>query len=322
MLRALLALVALLVLGVLAIFATSAADPVDAVALIERRIGVPLESSAVETNGIRLHVVSAGPADGTPFVLLHGFPEFWAAWAGQIAPLARAGFRVIAPDQRGYAASDKPDAIAAYRMEVLERDVLGLLDALGHESACLAGHDLGAWVAWHLVILHPERFRAAVIFNSMHPQVERPADDGKIGWHRTLARIPVLPELVARFGNWRIPVGVLRDTSRPGTFDEETLAAYRYAWHRERAMRTMAFWWRGWDAHPRELPDPAIVDVPVLLVWGLQDAFIPLADPEASLAFLPRGEVVELPEAGHWLLHEQPEQTSRLLVDFCSRASG
>lgn len=319
MLRILLVLAALLALAVLAIFATSAADPVDAVARVERRIGVPLESSSVETNGVRLHVVFAGPVDGPAVVLLHGFPEFWMAWEGQIAPLARAGLRVVVPDQRGYNASDKPDEVSAYRMEALENDVLGLIDALGRERAYLAGHDLGAWVAWHLAILHPERIRAAVIFNSMHPQVERPTDDGKIGWHRPLARIPVLPELVARFGNWRVPVGVLRDTSRPGTFDEGMLAAYRYAWHRDHAIRTMAWWWRAWDAHPRVLPVPAIVPVPVRLVWGLEDAFIPLSDPDASLAFLPRGEVVQLPDTGHWLLHEEPEETGRLLVEFFSR---
>ncbi len=319
MLRILVALTALLALGVFAIFATSAADPVDAVARIERAIGVPLESSSVETNGIRLHLVSAGPEDGPPVVLLHGFPEFWAAWEGQIAPLARAGFRVLVPDQRGYNASDKPAEISAYRMEALEDDILGLLDALGHESAFLAGHDLGAFVAWHLVILHPERIRSAVIFNSSHPQAERSGDDEKIGWHRTLARIPVLPELVSRFGNWRIPVAVLRDTSRPGTFDDERLAAYRYAWHRDRAIKYMAYWWRGFHAHPRELPERAVVRIPIRLVWGLQDAFIPLSDPEASLALLPQGEVTLLPDAGHWLLHEETEETSRLLVEFFSR---
>src|SRR3990172_5332790 len=165
-LRILAMMLALLALGVLAIFAASAAPPVDAVAEGQRAIGVPLESSRVETNGIRLHVVRAGPEDGPPVVLLHGFPEFWVAWQAQIAPLARAGFRVIVPDQRGYNASDKPAQVEAYRMQALEDDVLGLLDAFGYETAFLAGHDLGAWVAWHLVIFHPERFRRAVIFNS------------------------------------------------------------------------------------------------------------------------------------------------------------
>ena len=318
------ALLALIAVGIVAIFATSAAPPVDAVAEAERALGIPLESRQVETNGIRLHVVAAGPADGPPVVLLHGFPEFWAAWEGQIAPLARAGFRVLVPDQRGHNASDKPADLEAYRLEELENDIVGLLDALGHESAFLAGHDLGARVSWHLLIFHPDRFRRAVIFNSGHPQGPpdgEPEEDEekKIGWHRTLAQIPYLPELVARFGNWRLPTRVLRNTSRPGTFDDARLAAYRYAWHRDHAIATMAAWLRAWRVFPRALPERAVVRVPTRLVWGLQDAFIDLDDPAPALALIEQGEIVELPDVGHWLLHEEPEETARLLVEFFSR---
>jgi pimeloyl-ACP methyl ester carboxylesterase len=318
------ALLAGLAVAIAAIFATSAAPPVDAVAEAERALGIPLESRRVETNGIRLHVVMAGPADGPPVVLLHGFPEFWAAWQGQIAPLARAGFRVLVPDQRGYNASDKPAELEAYRLEELENDIVGMLDALGYESAYLAGHDVGAWVAWHLLIFHPERFRRAVIFNSGHPQGPpdgQPEEDEeeKIGWHRTLAQIPYLPELAARFGNWRLPTRVLRSTSRPGTFDDARLAAYRYAWHRDHAIATMAAWLRARRVFPRELPVPAVVRVPTRLVWGLQDAFIDLDDPAPALARIETGELVELPDAGHWLLHEEPEETARLLVEYFSR---
>jgi pimeloyl-ACP methyl ester carboxylesterase len=316
-------LLALVVLGVAAIFVTSAAPLVDAVAEAERALGIPLESRRVETNGIRLHVVLAGPADGPPVVLLHGFPEFWSAWQGQIAPLARAGFRVVVPDQRGHNASDKPTGLEAYRMEVLEDDIVGLLDALGYEKSFLAGHDLGAWVSWHLLIFHPERFRKAVIFNSGHPQgpPDGPPDEdeeGKIGWHRSLAQIPYLPELVARFGNWRLPTRVLRNTSRPGTFDDARMRAYRYAWHRDHAIATMASWLRAWRVHPRALPERAVVRVPTRLVWGLEDAFIDLDDPAPALALIEQGELVELPGVGHWLLHEEPEETARLMVEYFS----
>lgn len=320
-LRTVAVIVALLAAAVAAIFLTSRAGPVDAVAELARALQIPLASSFVETDGVRLHVVEAGPADGPPVVLLHGFPEFWLAWEGQIAPLARAGFRVLVPDQRGHNASDKPEAISAYRMEALENDILGLLDARGYRNAFLAGHDLGAWVAWHLVLLHPERIRAAVIFNANHPQAELPsaADDDKIGWHRTLAQIPYLPELVSRFGNWRLPVSVMRDTSRPGTFPDEKLRAYRYAWHRDHAIASMASWLRAWREYPREKPERAIDRVPTRLVWGMQDAFIPLSDPTPSLALMQGGEVVQLPDVGHWLLHEEPEETARLMIEFFRR---
>lgn len=311
--------VALLALGISAIFASSKAPPVDAVAELQEELGIPLASLSVQTNGIRLHVVVAGPEDGPPVLLLHGLPEFWLAWRGQIAPLVRAGFRVLIPDQRGYNASYKPQALESYRMEALENDVVGLLDAFGYESAFLAGHDVGASVAWRLLIFFPKRFRKAVLFNSNHPQAElRNPNDGKIGWHRTLAQIPYLPEIAARFDNWRLPIATMRETSRPGTFDDASLAAYRYAWHREHAMSTMALWLRAWRVFPRELPQPARVSVPTRLVWGLQDAFVDLSDPAPSLALLDAGDLVELPDAGHWLLHEEPEETARLMIEFFS----
>src|SRR6185437_305408 len=104
------------------------------------------EHPTIPANGVRLHVVVAGPADGPLVVLLHGFPDFWYGWRRQIGPLAAAGYRVIAPDQRGYNLSEKPRGVAAYGLDRLAGDVLGLLDALGRERAFLVGHDWGGAV--------------------------------------------------------------------------------------------------------------------------------------------------------------------------------
>ena len=98
----------------------------------------------IAANGIRLHVIEAGPEDGPLVLLLHGFPEFWYGWSQQIAPLAAAGFRVVVPDQRGYGLSDKPMGVRAYNLDELALDVVGLIDALGREKAHVAGHDWAA----------------------------------------------------------------------------------------------------------------------------------------------------------------------------------
>ena len=124
---------------------------------------IPLEDGFIGTNGIRLHVVQAGPKDGPAVVLLHGFPEFWRGWARQIEPLAAAGYRVIVPDQRGYNLSDVPKGAKAYSMEELGKDITGLLDALGHKDCFLAGHDWGAVVAWGVALTYPERVRRLAI---------------------------------------------------------------------------------------------------------------------------------------------------------------
>ncbi len=114
----------------------------------------------VETNGIRMHCVEHGTG---PLVLLcHGFPESWYSWRHQIQALAAAGFRVVAPDMRGYGQTDRPEPVEAYTMFHLVGDMVGLLDALGAEHAVIAGHDWGAPVAWHAALLRPDRFRAVI----------------------------------------------------------------------------------------------------------------------------------------------------------------
>src|SRR5260370_13779059 len=114
----------------------------------------------VETNGIRMHVAEAG--SGPLAVLLHGFPESWYSWRHQLSALSEAGFHVVAPDQRGYGQTDRPEAIDAYSVFDLVGDVIGLIDALGEESAVVVGHDWGAPVAWSTALFRPERVRGVV----------------------------------------------------------------------------------------------------------------------------------------------------------------
>jgi len=114
----------------------------------------------IETNGIRMHVAEQG--EGPLVVLCHGFPESWYSWRHQLAALAEAGFRVVAPDMRGYGQTDAPTEIEGYTQLHLVGDMVGLLDALGAKSAVIVGHDWGAPVAWHAALLRPDRFRAVI----------------------------------------------------------------------------------------------------------------------------------------------------------------
>src|SRR5262245_11674109 len=114
----------------------------------------------VETNGLRMHIAEQG--QGPLVVLCHGFPESWYSWRHQLPALADAGFHAVAPDMRGYGQTDRPEAIDQYTLLHLVGDMVGLLDALGAESAVIAGHDWGAPVAWHAALLRPDRFRAVI----------------------------------------------------------------------------------------------------------------------------------------------------------------
>lgn len=114
----------------------------------------------IETNGLRMHLAEAGKG---PLVLLcHGWPESWYSWRHQLVALAEAGYHAVAPDQRGYGQTDRPQAIDQYTLLHLVGDMVGLLDALGASSAVIAGHDWGAPVAWHAALLRPDRFRAVI----------------------------------------------------------------------------------------------------------------------------------------------------------------
>jgi pimeloyl-ACP methyl ester carboxylesterase len=135
----------------------------------------------VETNGIRVHVAEQG--DGPLVLLLHGFPESWYSWRHQLTALAAAGYRAVAPDQRGYGQTDRPEQVDQYTLLHLVGDAVGLLDALDAESAVVVGHDWGAPVAWHAALMRPDRFRA-VIGLSVPYWPRRPAHPSR-GWPQT-----------------------------------------------------------------------------------------------------------------------------------------
>ena len=123
-------------------------------------MSVEIRHRTVDSNGIRMHLAEAG--EGPVVVLCHGFPESWYSWRHQLVALAEAGYHAVAPDQRGYGQTDRPEAIEAYTLLHLVGDIVGVLDALGAPTAVVVGHDWGAPVAWHAALLRPDRFRAVI----------------------------------------------------------------------------------------------------------------------------------------------------------------
>src|SRR6201994_3612264 len=130
--------------------------------------GSGLREGYAEVGDQRLHYVEAG--EGPLVVLLHGFPEFWYGWRPQIQPLAAAGFRVVAPDTRGYNLSSKPDGVAEYDVGKLADDIRGLIHERGADSAMVAGHDWGGSIAWELAMNHAGAVDRLAILNAAHPR--------------------------------------------------------------------------------------------------------------------------------------------------------
>ncbi len=280
-----------------------------------------VEQQKVGTNGIQLNVACAGPPDGPLVILLHGFPEFWYGWRHQIAFLAEAGLRIWAPDQRGYNLSDKPRGPAAYSLDILADDVLGLIDAAGEARAALVGHDWGAAVAWRLASQHPQRIERMVAINAPHPSImggylRRNISQLRKSWYMAFFQLPWLPELLARQDNWRLAVGALEKTSRPGTFSPEDFAAYRHAWSQPGAYTAMVNWYRAAGRCQGRASAGQITRVPTLILWGARDHFLDRGLARRSLDRCAEGRLVYIEQASHWLQHEEPEQVNRLILNF------
>jgi pimeloyl-ACP methyl ester carboxylesterase len=275
----------------------------------------------ITTNGVRLHVVQAGPREGPLVILLHGFPEFWYGWRNQIDFLAESGYRVWVPDQRGYNRSDKPPGIAAYRIDLLAADIIGLIDAAGRERASVVGHDWGGGVGWRLAGAYPQRLDRLVVLNMPHPVVFRQHLKKSLrqfvkSLYVLLFQIPRLPEARLRASNWRLAERTLRDSSRPGAFTTEALALYRETWSQPGAITAMLHWYRAAiQKPPAPLEDPHI-QVPTLLLWGARDRFLGKEMAQPSIELCRHGELVFLEEATHWIQHEEPARVNALLRSF------
>jgi pimeloyl-ACP methyl ester carboxylesterase len=280
-----------------------------------------MEGRFVATHGIRLHVIQAGPESGPLLIFLHGFPEFWYGWRHQIDYFAEAGYRVWVPDQRGYNLSEKPEGVGAYRLDLLAADIVGLIDAAGRRTAFVVGHDWGAVVAWWIAEQHPERLERMAILNAPHGAVfQRHLLRSPTQWLRSsyilFLQIPVVPEALARLGQWRLPASALRRGSRPGTFTAEDLARYREAWSQPGAYTAMVNWYRALLRRPPRYPAHPRITVPTLLIWGARDPFLERAMAQPSIDLCDDGRLIVVEEATHWVQHEETRRVNAWIEAF------
>ena len=278
-----------------------------------------LHEGFAEVGDVTLHYVEAG--NGPLVILLHGFPEFWFGWRLQMAQLAAAGFRVVAPDMRGYNLSSRPAGIKAYAADRVADDITGLIHELGAESAMVVGHDWGGTVAWTMAMNHPDVVDRLVILDAAHP---RKLQKGLFNprqllrsWYFFFFALPWLPELVVRAKRFRFFRRFLRD-ARPAYTPEE-MDRYVEAWSQPGAAAAMIDYYRYSVFTPPWKAKAAIhtVSAPTLVIWGQRDRYLgpTLAEPEHhDVPNLDR--VVRLPNASHWVHHDEAEQVNQLLVDF------
>ncbi|MBI5353204.1 MAG: alpha/beta hydrolase [Chloroflexi bacterium] len=285
-----------------------------------------MQSQFVATNHINLHVMTDGPENGTPVVLLHGFPEFHYGWRSQIPALAEAGFRVIIPDQRGYNLSDKPKGVSAYDVDILAKDIIGLFDHFGIQKVKLVGHDWGAVVAWTVAINHPERLEKLMIMNVPHPDVMTDfilhnTVQRKRSWYVYFFQIPFFVEWMLGKNNYEYLARMLVQSGRKNTFSESDVMEYIKAWSQKGALTGMVNWYRAAmrrglrSAFGRKLPARR-VHVPVMMLWGIRDMALSHEMAQPSIDLCDSGELTFFNRATHWVQHDAPKEVNRKLIEF------
>jgi pimeloyl-ACP methyl ester carboxylesterase len=285
-----------------------------------------LRERTIETNGVKLHVMEAGPVDGPMILFLHGFPDFWYGWRKQLGYFADRGYLVAAPDLRGYNLSEKPKGIAPYTMDEMAKDVVGLIDFYKRDQIFLVGHDVGASVSWWTCMKHPERIKRVVVMNSPHQRVggKHIIGDRKQmekSWYIFFFQLPGVAEAICGKDNCQWFIDVLAEDSRPGAFTPEELEKYREAFCQPHALTSMVNLYRAYLQAPSPPPADYRIKMPLLLLWGMNDtAFIPEL-PDECMAYCDNGRLVKFPESSHWLQHEEAEAINPLMDNFFKESS-
>lgn len=310
----------------------------------------------VRANGLRMAVYEQGK--GVPVVFSHGFPELAYSWRHQLPALADAGFRALAPDQRGYGLTDRPEAVDAYGIRDLCGDLIGLLDALEIDKAIFCGHDWGGGIVWNLGVLHPERVLGVIGVNT--PMSPRPP----IPPTQLLRRLLGEDNYIVAFQDVGVAEKVLgKDTRktfqlllRRGAQDAETFAKLP-ADAPERKFQLLEMlespmpaelpgeplltdeeleffvdtfertgfaggvnWYRNIDRNWQDTADVELhIDQPCLYVGAEDDVVLPPSSANGMEAMVPNLEKVTIPGCGHWTQQEKPAELNEILVNWLQK---
>jgi pimeloyl-ACP methyl ester carboxylesterase len=272
----------------------------------------------VAANGWTFTARTDGPEDGRPVILLHGFPQTSRSFTAELSALGGAGFRAVAPDQRGYSPGARPTAVEAYRVEELASDVVALADSLGFDTFDLVGHDWGGLVAWIVASRWPGRVRTLTAVSTPHPLALADAlsggdpDQAERSSYLKLLRQTDVPEelLLGADGNGEGLRALFADSG----IDADAVEEYIDVLSRPGALTAALNWYRANDL--RGLNGPEVVIVPTLYVWSTEDIALGRAAAEATADHVTgpyRFEVLE--GVSHWIPDVAADRLSPLLLD-------
>jgi pimeloyl-ACP methyl ester carboxylesterase len=280
---------------------------------------------AVEANGLTFEVAEAGTGDHLA-LCLHGFPELHFSWRFQMPLLAAMGYRVWAPNQRGYGASSRPQGVAAYTIDHLTADVAALFAASGAKTLTLIGHDWGGGVAWHCAIDGTLPLARLVVMNLPHPLCfaaaleHRPQQ--RRSWYILFFQLPWLPEWGFAAGRAAMVRRVFSDMAvDKSRFPPAVCDVYAAAALRPGALTAMINWYRAALGRHGALTvgNGGKVDVPTLIVWGEADTALGLETLDGTDRYVADLTIRRLPGVSHWVQQEAPEAVNAILSEWLPR---
>jgi epoxide hydrolase 4 len=282
----------------------------------------------VEANGQSFELAECGKGEKLA-ILLHGFPELNFSWRHQMPVLVEQGYRVWAPNMRGYGASSKPEGVAAYRIDTLIQDVAALIDLAKAEcpttEVMLVAHDWGAIVAWMFAIRKLRAIDRLVIMNVPHPKCAereiRTWRQLRKSWYIFFFQIPWLPErLVLARQAQAVKRAFTASAANKGRFRTEDMAVYAAAAQRPGAMTAMLNYYRALIRLPdmRNVGD-AMVGIPTLVIWGENDIALDIHLLDGMEAWVPNLTLRRLPGISHWVQQDAPDEVNRLLTDWLAQ---
>ncbi|AVT76841.1 epoxide hydrolase [Rhodopseudomonas palustris] len=278
-----------------------------------------IETAALEANGLRFAVDTAGQGD-TVALLLHGFPEARQSWHRQIPFLAELGWRVAAPDLRGYGGTSRPEGKAAYSIEHLTDDVAALFAALGGKRRILIGHDWGGVIAWQTALRGKVHLDGLIILNAPHPdafarELARGWAQRRRSWYVAFFQLPWLPEwLLTRKGGAPL---VKMFKSHSQKIPAEQLEIYRRNMLQPGAATAMLNYYRAnFSGLAGGAGSNPVITVPTLLIWGKDDLALDIALTEGNEQFVEDFTLHKLPRASHWVQQDAPDEVNATIAEW------
>ena len=294
-----------------------------------------MEHFFAPVNGIRLHCAAEGAADAPLMLFVHGFPEFWYCWHGQLQEFGR-DHRAVAFDLRGHNLSDKPEGVEAYRIKPLLQDLRQLIEYLqagrDDKSCVLVAHDWGGAIAWTFAAMHPELVKKLIIINAPHTVPFARALAGNpeqqaASNYMLLLRDAKAERVMAENNYERLLKMFSRTADGRCALADAEIPLYRKAWSQPGALSCALNLYRASPLYPPTPEDPGAaalkldpavltVRVPTLVIWGEADAALGTVLLDGLEELVPDLRIRRIPEGSHWVIHEQPRQVSAEIRDF------